>query len=273
MAFQFQSVASTAPFLIDAFAIDFTRLGALIGLYMLPGIFIALPGGVLAQRFGARNLVLTGLLLMASGGFLMGGGTSFLLIIAGRLISGGGAVLINVLMTKMVTDWFANREIVTAMAVLVVSWPLGIALGLLLFTPLAASQSWNAVMYAAALLALASFFLVASTYRDPPGPPAASSSRLNLALTRHEWLCVSLAGSIWMTCRVHRPDQFPSGTIYDPRLFFIASRLGRQFLGLDVDTLGTVGWRSRRAATSAKLFLGRRPFDHGLSCGNAATRA
>jgi MFS family permease len=63
MAFQFQSVASTAPFLVDAFAIDFTRLGALIGLYMLPGIFIALPGGVLGQRFGAKNLVLAGLLL------------------------------------------------------------------------------------------------------------------------------------------------------------------------------------------------------------------
>jgi predicted MFS family arabinose efflux permease len=202
MACQFQSVASTAPFLVDALAIDFARLGTLIGLYMLPGIFIALPGGMFGQRFGAKNLVLAGLLLMALGGALMGASTSFLQVAAGRLISGTGAVLINVLVTKMVTDWFVGREIVTAMAILVVSWPLGLALGLLLFTPLAASQSWNAVMYAAALMAVASFLLLALTYRNPPGTPAASSLGLNLTLTRHEWLGVSLAGSIWMTYNV-----------------------------------------------------------------------
>ncbi len=200
MACQFQSVASTAPFLIDAFAIDFARIGALIGLYMLPGIFIALPGGILGQRFGTKNLVLVGLLLMALGGALMGAGTSFLAVAAGRLISGIGAVLINVLVTEMVADWFAGREVVTAMAVLVVSWPLGLALGLLVFTPLAISQSWNAVMYTAASMALVSFLLVALTYRNPPWTPAASRLRLNLS--RREWLCVSFAGSIWMTYNV-----------------------------------------------------------------------
>jgi hypothetical protein len=54
MACQFQSVASTAPFLVDALAIDFARLGTLIGLYMLPGIFIALPGGMFGQAARAR---------------------------------------------------------------------------------------------------------------------------------------------------------------------------------------------------------------------------
>jgi predicted MFS family arabinose efflux permease len=199
MAFQFQSVASTAPFLIDAFAIEFAHLGTLIGLYMLPGILIALPGGMLGQRFGARNLVLAGLLLMALGGALVGASTSFLTLSTGRLISGVGAVLINVLMTKMIADWFAGREIVTAMAILVASWPLGLALGLLLFTPLAVSHSWNAVMYVAALMALASWLLVALTYRDPPEISAGPSSGLNLTLAREEWLSVSLAGIIWTT--------------------------------------------------------------------------
>jgi predicted MFS family arabinose efflux permease len=202
MAFQFQSVASTAPFLVDAFAIDFTWLGTLIGLYMLPGIFIALPGGMLGQRFGAKNLVLAGLLLMALGGALMGVSTSFLTVSVGRLISGVGAVLFNVLMTKMIADWFAGREIVTAMAILVTSWPVGLALGLLVFTPLAVSQSWNAVMHVAALIALASLLLVALIYRDPPGAPAGLSLGLNLTLTRDEWLFVSLAGSIWTTYNV-----------------------------------------------------------------------
>jgi predicted MFS family arabinose efflux permease len=202
MACQFQTVASTAPFLIGSFAIDYTRLGTLIGLYMLPGIFFALPGGMLGQRFGAKRLVLAGLLLMVAGGALMGAGSSFLMVATGRLVSGIGAVLINVLMTKMVADWFAGREIVTAMGLLVASWPLGLALGLLLFTPLAAAQSWNAVMAAAAALALVCLLLVAATYRDPPDSPAAVGPGLNLALTRREWLAVSLAGAVWTTYNV-----------------------------------------------------------------------
>lgn len=37
MAYQFQTIGSVGPFLIDGFSIDFTWLGTLIGLYMLPG--------------------------------------------------------------------------------------------------------------------------------------------------------------------------------------------------------------------------------------------
>jgi len=39
--------------------------------------------------------------------------------IAGRLVAGAGVVLLNVQMTKMVADWFAGREIATAMAIFV----------------------------------------------------------------------------------------------------------------------------------------------------------
>lgn len=202
MAVQFQTVGSTAPLLLHSFAIDYAQLGTLIGLYMLPGIFIALPGGVLGQRFGAKQVVLVGLLLMAVGGALMAVASSFFVLAAGRLISGVGAVLINVLMTKMVADWFAGREIVTAMAMLVASWPLGLALGLILFTPLAAALSWSAAMHAAALLSLAGCALVAFAYRDPPGLGAAAGAKLRLNLSAREWLTVSSAGSIWMVYNV-----------------------------------------------------------------------
>lgn len=202
MGCQFQTVASTAPFLADAFGITFAQLGTLIGLYMLPGIFIALPGGVLGQRFGAKHVVLAGLLLMAAGGALMAAGASFQVVAAGRLISGAGAVLFNVLVAKMVADWFARREIVTAMAILIASWPLGLALGLLLFTPLAVATSWDATMALGALLSLASLLMVAAIYRDPPTAGAQPLPALHLDLTPREWLAVSCAGFVWMTYNV-----------------------------------------------------------------------
>jgi predicted MFS family arabinose efflux permease len=202
MAVQFQTVGSTAPFLHERFAIDFTQVGTLIGLYMLPGIFIALPGGMLGQRFGTKWVTLAGLLMMAVGGALTGVASSFATLMAGRLISGVGAVLINVLLTKMVADWFAGREIVTAMAIFIASWPLGLALGLMLYTPLAQAFSWSAVMQVAALFSLVSGVLLALSYRDPPGLTETASAKLRLDLGAREWLAVSCAGFVWMIYNV-----------------------------------------------------------------------
>lgn len=114
MGIQFQSVASTSPFLINDLQIDYTRLGVLIGLYNLPGVSLAFPGGLLGKRFGDKRVVMSALVLMAIGGLLMGGSNTYALSVAGRLLSGLGGILLNVLLTKMIADWFVGKEIVTA---------------------------------------------------------------------------------------------------------------------------------------------------------------
>jgi hypothetical protein len=45
MAFQFQAVAAVSSVVVADFGIDYTQLGLLIGLYLLPGTVIAYPGG------------------------------------------------------------------------------------------------------------------------------------------------------------------------------------------------------------------------------------
>jgi MFS family permease len=132
MAFQFQSVAAVAPLLGRDFGVGLADIGVLIGLYFAPGIVLALPGGAIGQRFGDKAGVLAGLALMFAGGLAMTLSESWSGQLAGRLVAGTGGVLLNVLMTKMVTDWFAGREISTAMAIFVNSWPFGLAISLLL---------------------------------------------------------------------------------------------------------------------------------------------
>lgn len=197
LALQFQTVASAGPFLIAALAMDYASLGLLIGLHSLPGVAIALPGGVMGQRLGAKRVALLGLALMALGGVIMGFAESFGIAAIGRTILGIGAVLFNVLATKMIADWFAGREITTAMGVLVSSWPLGIALGLIVFGPLALAYGWSAVMHVSTVCALAGFGLVALFYRDPPGMVSAGAAKLRLDLDRREWILVCIAGAIW----------------------------------------------------------------------------
>ncbi len=53
MGFQYQSVAAVAPLMGEGLGLDKAQLGWLIGLYLLPGVAFALPGGLLGRR-GAR---------------------------------------------------------------------------------------------------------------------------------------------------------------------------------------------------------------------------
>jgi hypothetical protein len=235
MAFQFQSVASTAPFLIDAFAIEFAHLGTLIGLYMLPGILIALPGGMLGQRFGARNLVLAGLLLMALGGALMGASTSFLTLSTGRLISGVGAVLINVLMTKMIADWFAGnlgRELATRPRTwaVIVHPSSGIAF--------VECGDVRCCVNGARELAAGGIDLPRSArdIRWAEFGPQSHACAGRMAVRFARWHHMDD-----LQCRLHCPDQLFAGTVHGARLLDNGGQSCRQFFGLVANSRYSAG--------------------------------
>src|SRR5213595_4250147 len=92
MGYQFQSVASVGPLLVPALGLTWAQLGTLIGLYMLPGAFFALPGGMLGQRVGERRTVVGSLALMVVGGLVTAASHGFAVAAAGRLVTGVGAV-------------------------------------------------------------------------------------------------------------------------------------------------------------------------------------
>ena len=198
LGFQFQSIGSTAPFLVADLGIDYAKVGFLIGLYLLPGVVMAFPGGFLGRRFGDKRVAATGLLLMSIGGILVAASDSYELVVAGRLVSGFGAVLLNVLLTKMTTDWFADKEIVLAMAILLNAWPIGIAIALVTLGPLAEVSSWSAAFYATAAVAFVGLLLVAALYRSPEGVKVTSRERAKIfSLSFREVGLVSLAGVVW----------------------------------------------------------------------------
>jgi MFS family permease len=196
MGFQFQSIGSVSPLLVDEMGIDFALLGALIGIWMLPGVVVAIPGGLLGKRFGDKRVVLAGLALMVLGTLLVSAAASYALAMAGRLISGAGAVLLNVLLAKMVADWFAQRELATAMGVLVLSWPLGIGLALLVLGPLAAATSWGFAVHVTAWACAAALVLVAVLYRQPAHAPAQPPC-LSWTMARRDLALATVSGVIW----------------------------------------------------------------------------
>ncbi|QIE56316.1 MFS transporter [Pikeienuella piscinae] len=195
MAFQFQTIGALSPLFAESYGVSLAEIGLLVGLYLSPGIALALPGGLLGARFGDKRMVLVGLLLMVFGGVLSIVGGSFQTESAARLIAGTGGVILNVLMTKMVADWFAGREIGTAMGIFVNSWPVGIALALIILPLVAGAGGLLGALAVVTLTAIFGFGLFAALYR---APPSAAGGRGAAALPRGAPLAaVFIAGSIW----------------------------------------------------------------------------
>jgi predicted MFS family arabinose efflux permease len=198
LGLQFQSLASVALPLSRDFSLGYADLGFLIGLYMLPGIVLAIPGGLLGQRFGDRRVVCAGLALMIAGAALAGLAESYAVLVLGRLASGVGGVLLNVVMSKMVADWFAGREIILAMAIFINAFPIGVGLALLLLGPLAEALGWRVALDATALAALAALLLMIGLYRRHPNDGrSAAPMAARGPIARAEIALVCLAGAIW----------------------------------------------------------------------------
>ena len=195
MAFQFQSVAAVAPLLGQAFGVGLADVGLLIGLYLAPGMALALPGGAIGDRFGDKRTVLAALLLMLIGGLAMAQSTSWSVQIAGRLIGGAGGVMLNVQMTKIVADWFAGKEIATAMAIFVNSWPAGIALSLLTLPLIGTAYGIGAVYLAVVALIAIALTLFATAYRAPAN--VVTTAATSAPLDRKAVIAVITAGLIW----------------------------------------------------------------------------
>ncbi|WP_165421139.1 MFS transporter [Bradyrhizobium sp. Leo170] len=194
--FQFQSVGSTTNFLMHDLALSYVQLGMLLGAYLLPGIVVAFPAGLIGQRVRETTLGLGGLALMAVSGVALSYCDSFAAALVARVIGGVGATIVILVATKMTTDWFAGREIVLAMSLLQMSWPFGAMLALPAQTYLAQSLGWPAVMASSAMLALVVLGAFALLPRSPvQAETAAAAARTGLPV--RTLVPVLVAGVIW----------------------------------------------------------------------------
>jgi MFS family permease len=196
MGFQFQSVTAAGSDLTSALGLSQAALGLLIGLYLLPGVALAIPGGWLGQRFGDKRLVLLGLSMMVAGAALPALGHDWFLVMTSRVLAGAGAVLLNVLLTKMTADWFESRDLPFAMAVLISSWPLGIALAMVTLPGLTILAGWQVSFLITGGVAALSLVMVWRAYRQA-GPYRQAPGALRLTLPRNELIMSLLAGLVW----------------------------------------------------------------------------
>ncbi len=196
LGFQFQTLGSVGDSLTVAFGLDYAGVGLLIGLFMLPGLFLALPAGYLGRFVTDRQMVVFGLGALAAGGVVSSLAVDSWMMGAGRLIAGAGFLSTNLYFTKMVADWFEGREIATAMSILVMSWPFGIAMGQVGHAWLEQAFGWQVPFQVASVYCLIAALAVFVVYRPPNALPQVGSVG-TARMTRQEWRLIFCAAVAW----------------------------------------------------------------------------
>lgn len=193
--FQFQSIGSATNLLMADLGIGYSEVGMLLGAYLLPGVIVAFPAGLLGSRVREKTLGLFGLLLMAVSGLALSYSGDLVPALIARVVGGVGATIVILVATKMVADWFESSEIVLAMSLLQMSWPFGAMIALPIQTFIAQSFGWHAVMGSAAICSVAALcaFAMIPHAVQPSQVAAAGRGRL----PRAALVPVVISGTIW----------------------------------------------------------------------------
>lgn len=196
LGFQFQTLGSVAGELTTQLGLNYTEVGTLIGLFMVPGMILALPAGFAGRFMSDRFFIGFGLIALAAGGGLAAMAESFQLLAVGRLICGVGFVVSNVFFAKVIADWFSGKELATAMSVLVMSWPFGIAMGQIGHGWLAINFDWRWAFVVASFYCAVGAALVMLFSREAPESGKANSG-FRFTLNRNEVFLVLIAAAVW----------------------------------------------------------------------------
>src|SRR4029434_6986873 len=124
------------------------------------------------------RVVVAGLGLLIVGGMIVSYSEGFNSAARGGALGGAGGVLVNIMLARMVADWFRGRELQTAMGIMLAAWPFGMALALVILGPLAADSSWRLAQYATVVAAGLALRLVGVVQQA--APRAAKISRTTL---------------------------------------------------------------------------------------------
>ena len=196
LGFQFQTMGSVSSQIIDELSFNYTQIGSLIGLFMVPGLFLAIPAGLTGNFLSDKSIIGLGLISLSLGGGIASLSETYELFFSGRLICGVGFVFSTIFFAKVTTDWFEGKELATAMSILVMSWPFGIAMGQIGHGWLATNFDWRWAFIIASSYCAISALLIMILFHPPPHIKSEKVS-FGIRLTGNELLLTLVASSAW----------------------------------------------------------------------------
>jgi MFS family permease len=113
----YDAIAPVADLLHRELGFSYADVGSLNAIYSLPNIFIALLGGILADRYGAARVSVWAAAICFVGALLTAIGPHLGVMMLGRFLFGVGGDTAFVAMLTGLGQWFIGRKLGVAMAV------------------------------------------------------------------------------------------------------------------------------------------------------------
>jgi len=165
-AFVFQSLPPILTLIVKELKLTHTQAGLLMSLFALPAIFLSIPGGLLSDYYGIRKIGIISLVLMIAGTLLVALSDAFLNISLGRLLSGVGAVTLSIVASQLLSQWFAGREIGTAMGIHNTAMPVGTIICFSTFGILGENLGWRMPIFVTTIVSAIGLTVFLLLYRS-----------------------------------------------------------------------------------------------------------
>jgi sugar phosphate permease len=148
------NVAVAGPTIMKALHIDHAQFGYVLSAFTFGYALMQIPGGILADRLGARRLLVAALVIWSIFTACTGLAWSLVSLVVIRILFGVGEGIENGAQFKLIGDYFDSRERSSANALFLTALALGPAFGSPMTTKLIAAAGWRGVFYAFAALGL-----------------------------------------------------------------------------------------------------------------------
>ncbi|HEV2198948.1 MAG TPA: MFS transporter [Bryobacteraceae bacterium] len=161
------------PLIGQEFHLGPTVMGAVISAFFLGYATMQIPGGMLADRIGARRSITLGIAFWSGFSVLTGAAANLANLIAVRICFGLGEGLHPAAAFKALSAWFPPRERARANGLVMSSNTLGPMIAPILFASLMGAFGWRAAFYIVSipgfLIALGAYWLLRDRPSEHPG--------------------------------------------------------------------------------------------------------
>ncbi len=155
------------PLLLEAFQLNLTGAGWLMSMIAVVGLVLALPAGILLQRFGTRALGVVALGCMALGSTVGALAGAYPALLGSRLVEGVGIGLMGVIAPATIAMWFPLSRQGMPMGIWATWMPVGSVLVYNLAPLVADRLGWQSVWWIGAGSALLIMLLYGVFVRNP----------------------------------------------------------------------------------------------------------
>lgn len=182
--------------LMNAFSMSAETASWLMSVFTLASIFVALPSGLLAQRFGAKRMMIVALGIASAGTLIGAAAGSSIVLIASRAVEGAALTVLTACGPIVVQKCVKPEKIGTAMGIWGIWGCLGSTVAAIVTPTVFETLGFEGLWIAYAALAVLAAVLVAAVIRMPPGSVSVRirEERSNAVAARGEAAKASMGG-------------------------------------------------------------------------------